>query len=60
MRGEDEGLTTCRVGRMIQTAFREIREKYIRKKHRGSRLNKRPKMNGFLLCLLCCDDRKVA
>lgn len=58
MRGEDEGLTTCRFGRMIQAALWGIREIYLRKKHRGSHLNKRPKMNGLLLPLLCCDDRK--
>lgn len=56
MRGEDEGLTS-RAGRMIQTAFWGIRGKYIRKKQRESCLNKRPKINGFLLC---CDDIKEA
>lgn len=58
MRGEDEGFTTCRVGGMIHTALWGIREKYFSKKHRGSHLNKRPKINGFLLPLLCCDNKK--
>lgn len=57
MRGEDEGLTICRAGRMIQTVLWGIRGKYIRKKHRGSCLNKRPKIHGFLLRWL---DKKEA
>lgn len=44
-------------GRMIQTVLWGIRGKYIRKKHRGSCLSKRPKINGFLLCWL---DKKGA
>lgn len=48
-----KGSHPCRAGRRIQTGS----SWGIRKKHRESCLNKRPKINGFPLC---CDDKKEA